>query len=76
MDNHKLVMISNFFFNMRKIQFLFFMRNMLAKILGFGRMQQNIYFFLFEKVLNFFYYFFEIFQRKLSILIPDLYFTV
>jgi hypothetical protein len=52
------------------------MRNMLAKILGFGRMQQNIYFFLFEKVLNFFNYFFEIFQRKLSILIPDLYFTV
>jgi len=35
------------------MQFLFFMKNMLESILGFGRMQQNI-FFLFENVLNFF----------------------
>jgi hypothetical protein len=49
------------------------MKNMLGKILGFGRMQQNI-FFLFENVLKFFI--FEIFQRKLGILIPDLYFTL
>jgi len=28
------------------------MKNMLGKILGFGRMQQNIFFF--ENVLNFF----------------------
>jgi hypothetical protein len=40
------------------------MRNMLAKILGFGRMQQNIYFFLFEKVLNFFYYFLKYFREN------------
>jgi len=31
---------------MKKIQFLFFMKNMLGKILGFGRMHENkIYFF-------------------------------
>jgi hypothetical protein len=30
------------------------MKNMLGKILGFGRMQQNIFFFFFENVLNFF----------------------
>jgi len=30
---------------MKKMQF-FFMKNMLGKILGFGRMQQNIFFFL------------------------------
>jgi hypothetical protein len=45
---------------------------MLGKILGFGRMQQNI-FFLFENVLKIF---FETFWRKLGILIPNLYFTV
>jgi hypothetical protein len=28
------------------MQFLFFMKNMLGKLLGFGRMQQNIFFFL------------------------------
>jgi len=52
---------------MKKMQFLFlffFLKNMLGKILGFGRMQQNIYIF------------FEIFRRKSGILIPDLYFTV
>jgi len=46
MDNHKLVTISIFyliFFNMKKMQFLFFMKNMLGKILGFGHMQQNIF---------------------------------
>jgi len=41
--------------------------------LGFSHMQQNI-FFLFENVLKFI--FFEIFWRKPSILMPDLYFTV
>jgi hypothetical protein len=30
------------------------MKNMLGKILGFGRMQQNIFFLLFGNVLNFF----------------------
>jgi hypothetical protein len=49
------------------------MKNMLGKFLGFGRMQQNI-FFLFENVLKFFI--FEIFRRKPGILIPNLYFTV
>jgi len=46
MDNHKLVTISifGFFLNMKKMQF-FFMKNMLGKISGFGRMQQNIYIF-------------------------------
>jgi len=47
------------------------MKNMHETILDLGRMQQNI-FFLFENVLNFF----EIFRRKPSILIPDLYFIV
>jgi len=77
MDNHKLVTIFIFYFflNMKKMQFLFFMKNMLGKILRFGRMQQNI-FFLFENVLKYYYYFFEIFRRKPSILIPDLYFTL
>jgi hypothetical protein len=51
----------------------FLMKNMLGKFLGFGRMQQNI-FFLFENVLKFFI--FEIFRRKPGILIPNLYFTV
>jgi len=60
---------------MKKMQFFFyfFLKNMLGKILGFGRMQQYIYIFLFENVFNFF---FEIFRRKPGILIPDLYFTV
>ena len=52
MDNHKLVTISIFGF-LKKMQFLFFMKNMLESILGFGRKQQNI-FFLFENALNFF----------------------
>jgi len=43
---------------MKKMQFLFFfMKNMLGKILVFGRMQQNI-FFLFKSVLKYFFYFF------------------
>jgi len=49
MDNHKLVtiFIFGFFLNMKKMQFLFFfMKNMLGKILGFGRKQQNFFFFL------------------------------
>jgi hypothetical protein len=49
------------------------MKNMLGKILGFGRMQQNI-FFIFENALKLL--FFKIFQRKPGILIPDLYFTM
>jgi len=58
---------------MKNMQFLFFlflfffMKNMLGKILGFGRIQQNIFFFLI---------FFEIFQRKPGILIPNLYFKL
>jgi hypothetical protein len=51
------------------------MKNMHETILELGRMQQNI-FFLFENVLNSFELFFEIFWRKPSILIPDLYFIV
>jgi hypothetical protein len=52
------------------------MKNMLGKILRFGRMQQNI-FFLFENVLKYiFLFFFEIFWRKPGILIPNLYITV
>jgi hypothetical protein len=49
MDNHKLVTISifGFFFKHEKdaIFVFFFMKNMLGKILGFGRMQQNIFYF-------------------------------
>jgi len=59
---------------MKRTQFLFsffYMKNMLGKILGFGHMQQNI-FFLFENVL----FFKKIFRRKPGILIPELYFTV
>jgi hypothetical protein len=46
---------------MKKMQFLFFMKNMLAKILEFGRMQQkNIYIFkCFENFLFFLKYFGE-----------------
>jgi len=51
MDDHKLVTISffGFFFkkkNMKKMQLLlfFFMKNMLGKILGFGRMHENNFF--------------------------------
>jgi hypothetical protein len=49
MDDHKLVMISIFldFQNMRKMQFL--NENMLGKILGFGRMHENNFFFVFER---------------------------
>jgi len=61
---------------MKKMQFLFFfMKNMLGKILGFGRMQQNIIFFLFENVLKF-VFFVEKFRRKSGILISNLYFIV
>ena len=77
MDNHKLVtiFIFGFFLNMKKMQFLFFfMKNMLGKILGFGRMQQIFFFFL-KMFWIFFLFFFEISRRKLGILIPDLYFT-
>jgi len=61
------------------MQFLFlflfiyiYMKNMLGKILGFARTQQNIFSFL----ECFKLFFFEIFRRKPGILIPDLYFTV
>jgi hypothetical protein len=40
---------------MKKMQFLFFMKNMLVKILEFGRMQQKNIFFL--NVLKIFYFF-------------------
>jgi hypothetical protein len=40
---------------MKKMQFLFFMKNMLAKILEFGRMQQKKNIFL--NVLKIFYFF-------------------
>jgi len=41
--------------------FFFLLKNMLGKILGFGRVHQNI-FFLFEIFLKFFYFlFFKIF---------------
>jgi hypothetical protein len=69
---------------MRKIQF--FNENMLRKILGFGCMHENKFFFFlkgkinlrvfeifFKNVLNFFK---KIFQRKPGILILNLYFTV
>jgi hypothetical protein len=51
MDNHKLVTISifGFFFKHEKdaiFVFFFYIENMLGNILGFGRMQQNIFFFL------------------------------
>jgi len=38
---------------MKKMQFLFFMKNMLVKILEFGHMQQKIYIFYFEIFLFF-----------------------
>ena len=46
MDNHKLVTISIFGkkkFNMKK-DAICFMKNMLGKILGFGRMHENNFF--------------------------------
>jgi hypothetical protein len=48
MDNHKLVTISifGFFKNEKDAIFVFaffYMKNILGKILGFGRMQQNIF---------------------------------
>jgi hypothetical protein len=53
MDNHKLVMISILGFKKKKLEkdaifvfVFFFLKNMLGKILEFGRMQQNIFFFL------------------------------
>jgi hypothetical protein len=48
MNNHKLVTISIFGFFKHEKDAIFFMKNMLGKILGFGRMQQNI--FLFSKM--------------------------
>ena len=59
---------------MKKMQFLFFffMKNMLGEILGFGRMQQNI--FSFWKCFEIF--FLKYFGEKPGILIPDLYFTM
>ena len=49
MDNHKLVTISifGFFKKHENMQFLFFMKNMLGKILGFVRMYKNKIFFFF-----------------------------
>ena len=44
MDDHKLVMITIFFQNMRKMKF--FNENILGKFLGFGCMHENIFFFL------------------------------
>jgi len=47
MDNHKLVTISIFgFFFKHEKDAIFFMNNILGKISGFGRMQQNIFLFL------------------------------
>jgi len=68
MDNHKLVTISifGFFLNMKGCNFcfFFFLKNMLGKILGFGRVYQNI-FFLFEKSLKFFiFYFLKYFEEN------------
>jgi len=51
---------------------IFIDENMLEKILEFGRMQRNKFFFF----LKTFSIFFEIFWRKPGILIPDLYFIV
>jgi hypothetical protein len=48
MDNHKLVTKSIFyFFKHEKDAIFFFMKNMLGKILGFGRMHEKKYFFCF-----------------------------
>jgi len=58
---------------MKKMQFLFFYKKICLEKFQDLAVCNQIYFF--ENVLNFFY-FFEIFWRKLGILIPDLYFTV
>jgi len=50
------------------------MKNMLGKILGFDRMQQNIYIYIY--IENALIFFFEKLWRQPGILIPDLYFTV
>jgi hypothetical protein len=47
------------------------MKNMLEIVLGFGRMQQNIFYFW-----KCFECFFLKYSEKTGILIPDLYFTV
>jgi len=50
MDNHKLVMISIFFQNMRNMQF--FNENTLEKFLGFNSMHKNkIFSFLKKKLI-------------------------
>jgi len=60
MDNHKLVMISNFFLfsnHEKDAIFVFLLKNMLEKILEFGCMQQNIFFSL-KMFRNCFYFFY------------------
>ena len=52
-----------FFKKLEKDANIFFLKNMLGKILGFGRMQQKI-FFLFENVFNFLKFLFKIFWRN------------
>jgi hypothetical protein len=56
MDNHKLITISIFFaflkYKKDAIFFLFFYKNMLGKLLGFGRMHEETFFlflFFFER---------------------------
>jgi len=66
MDNHKLVTIFIFYFyflTRKRCNFCFFMKNMLRKILGFGHMQQNI-FFPFENVLKYYLFYFLKYFRE------------
>jgi hypothetical protein len=90
MDNHKLVMISIFFFVFLKhekdVLFFVFNKNILGKLLVFGRMHENKIFFIFLKeeinLKSFeifsicFAIFLETFRRKSSILILNLYLTL
>jgi len=59
MDDHKLVMISIFYFqNMRKMQFFFvcffFLKNVLKKNLEFGRMHENNFFWNISEKIGYF----------------------
>jgi hypothetical protein len=81
MDNYKLVMISILYFKTwEKYNFLFFFfENMLGKLWGFDYIHENKTFFVFLKEeinLKNFEFYFEMFQKKLGVLISDMYHIV
>jgi hypothetical protein len=66
---------------MRKIQFFvfcFFFENMLGKLWEFGYIHENKTFFFLKEEINLknFEFYFEMFQKKLGVLISDMYHIV